>query len=291
LLPNRVAVLGPGLLGGSILLAARARLPGVALAVWSHDPAERAEVQRRALADGVHAELSAAVRDADLVILCTPVGVMAKLAGELAPHLAAGAVVTDVGSVKTPVVRALTPLFLDAATGHSRFVGGHPMAGRELAGLGAARDDLFAHAVCLLTPEADTAPVAVARVGAFWQALGVARVETLAAAEHDETVALVSHLPHLLAAALLETVAGARTDALARSGPGLRDVTRPAAGASELWTEILSLNRTAVTSALRAFSAQLARLRPCLEPGGEPALADFLRDAAARRRELPAPTK
>jgi cyclohexadieny/prephenate dehydrogenase len=279
---RRLAVLGPGLIGGSILLAARARQPELRLSVWSRAGDELAEVRRRGLADVVTDDLPAAVRGADLVVLCTPAGAMASVAAEFAPHLEPDAVVTDVGSVKAPVVAALDPLL-------PRFVGGHPMAGRELAGLGAARADLFAGSLCFLTPTDRTLPAAGARVANFWKALGAGRVHALPATEHDELVALISHLPHIVAAVLLETVASAWPDgaALACSGPGLRSVTRPAAGLPELWTEILSLNRSAVASALRQFAGQLEAFAQCLEPGREAELAARLRSAAARRRELP----
>ena len=210
---------------------------GVRLAAWSQAPAEIAQVRRRGLADLATGDLAEAVRDADLVVLCTPVGAMARVAADFAPHLAAGAAVTDVGSVKAAVVAALGPLFPDAggSSGGTRFVGGHPMAGRELAGLDAARAGLFAGASFFLTPAGATAPGVQERVAGFWQALGVGRIQVLPAAEHDALVALISHLPHLVAAALLETVATAGPpEALACSGPGLRSVTRPAAGSPAL---------------------------------------------------------
>lgn len=280
-------MLGPGLIGGSILLAVRERLPDVRLSVWSRSADEVAEVRRRELADTATSDLAEAVRGVELVVLCTPVGTMAEIAAEFAPHLEPNAVVTDVGSVKAPVVAVLGPLFSEAGTGGSRFLGGHPMAGRELAGLRAARADLFAGAVCFLAPDTTTLPATHQRVENFWTALGVARVHSLPAAEHDELVALVSHLPHLLAAALLETVGSTRSAALALSGPGLRSVTRPAAGPPELWTEILTLNRDAVKAALKRFAAELERFAAGLEPGGETLLADRLRSAVTRRRELP----
>ncbi len=247
----KLAVLGPGLLGGSLLLACLERSPATRLTAWSRDPAELAALaalERPVRATG---DLAAAVADASLVVLCVPPAAIVALGERLAPHLAPGAVVTDVGSVKTPIVAALGRRFA------GRFVGGHPMAGRERGGLGMARADLFEGALCLLTPEPDTDPAAVARVETFWRSLGCRAVHLVSAAEHDRAVALVSHLPHLLAGALL-----AVTDPAARAcaGPGFRDSTRLAAGPPELWKEILSLNRVAVKGALLALAGELRRL-------------------------------
>lgn len=251
-----LTVLGPGLLGGSILLAAHARQPDVRLAAWSWQPAELAALDALGLPVRATGDLAAAVADADLVVLCVPPAAIVPLGERVAPHLPLGAVVTDVGSVKTPVVAALGATF-SRHHGPSAFVGGHPMAGRERGGLAAARADLFANALCLLTPVADTDPAAVARVEEFWLALGCRAVRHLSPAEHDRAVAAVSHGPHLLAGALL-----AVTDPAARAcaGPGFRDSTRLAAGPPELWKEILSLNRVAVKSALLALAAELQRL-------------------------------
>ena len=273
-----LAVLGPGLLGGSLLLACRERCPSTRLAAWSRDPAELAALAALGLPVRSGGDLGAAVRDADLVILCVPPAAIVELGGQLAPHLAPGAVVTDVGSVKVPIVAAL-----GRALG-PRFVGGHPMAGRERGGLGMARADLFAGCLCLLTPEADTDPAAVARVADLWTTLGCRAVRHVSPAEHDRAVALVSHLPHLLAGALL-----AVTDPAARAcaGPGFRDSTRLAGGPPELWKEILSLNRPAVKDALLALAGELRRLAdgPLSAPGGEAELADYLRRANERHAE------
>lgn len=283
-----LSVLGPGLLGGSILLAGRARLPKeTRLIAWSRDGAEREAVRARGLADVVTADLGDAVRGADLVVLCTPPAAMAGLAREFAPHLKPDAVVTDVASVKAPVVAALGSLL-----GHHRFLGAHPMAGREHGGLAAAQGDLFGGTVCLLTPsEGDRSPATGAagevftRVERFWRELGCRAVRALSPAEHDRVVAAVSHGPHLLAGALLTVTDPAARDC---AGPGFRDLTRLAAGPPELWTEILSLNRPAVRTALLALAGELRRLAdgPLSGPGREAELAAYLRAAGELRRGL-----
>ena len=274
----QLAVLGPGLIGGSAALAARHRGLCARLSVWSRDEAEREAVRRLELADLVTGDAAEAVRGADLVLLCTPPGAMAALAGQIAPHLAPGAAVSDVASVKAGVAAELTVVL------GRRYVGSHPMAGAERQGLRAARADLFEGAVCLLTPDERTAPEALATVGAFWRDLG-ARVRCLPAAAHDETVALVSHLPHLLAAALVDFVGAEPGRATDCAGPGWRDMTRVAGGSPELWTEILSLNRGPVTYALRGLTEKLRAVLEILESGRDADLEAFLAEAKTRRGE------
>ncbi len=260
---KRIAILGPGLIGGSIALALR-RVNGSHVTLW----ARRAEAVREAAeagcADAATGDLAEAVRGADLVVLCVPVGAMAQIAAEIAPVLAPSCIVTDVGSVKGPVIADLRPIL----EGRARFVGSHPMAGSEHTGLAAARVNLFDGATCIVTPEPDTDAGALADVAAFWQRLGC-RVVELPAAEHDECVALVSHLPHLVAAALVNTVATRNGHAFRVVGPGFRDTTRVAAGPPEMWREILRENAAAVVPAIDALIAKLAEFRQTLAPAGD----------------------
>ena len=290
--PGTIAIFGPGLIGGSIALAAR-RADGQAaapLVLWSRDEAERDAARALGLADTlVTGDMAEAVRGAGLVILCTPPAALPELAAGIAPHLEPGTVISDVASVRAGVAEELTTIFGQSG-GVSPYVGAHPMAGAERSGLAAARADLFEGCVCLLTPlEGRTAPEAESRVAGFWQGLG-ARVHRMTPAAHDEAVAVVSHLPHVLAAVL----AGMPGDAArACAGPGWRDMTRLAAGSPELWTEILSRNRSPVKNALRQCLARLGRVVELLETGGEADLERFLKDASAaaakarRSREEP----
>ena len=274
----QLAVFGPGLIGGSVALAARARGLCARLSVWSRDEAEREAVRRLGLADLVTGDPAEAARGADLVLLCTPPGALAALAGQIAPHLAPGAVFSDVASVKAGVAGELTALL------GSRYAGAHPMAGAERQGLPAARADLFEGSVCLLTPDERTAPDALETVGAFWRGLG-ARVRSLPPAAHDEAVALVSHLPHVLAAALVDFVAAEPGHPTDCAGPGWRDMTRVAGGSPELWTEILSRNRGPVTDALRGMMDKLRAVLEVLETGRDADLEAFLAGAKSRRGE------
>ena len=255
---KRIAILGPGLIGGSIAHALRRR-GGSHVTLWARRPEAIDEIIAAGCADAATADLAPAVKDADLVVLCVPVGAMAGLAAAFAPVIRGNCVITDAGSVKGPVLAELRPIFRDR--GH--FIGSHPMAGSEHTGLAAARANLFDGATCIVTPDADSDAAALAMVFAFWQSLGC-RVAELPAAEHDECVALVSHLPHLLAATLVNAVAGKNEHAFRVVGPGFRDTTRVAAGPPGMWREILRENSAAVLPAIDAMIAKLADFRHTL---------------------------
>lgn len=280
---KNIAILAPGLLGGSLALALRARGEQT-ISVWARRQEAVEEVQRQGSAHFASTDLGAVVRRAELVILCTPIGSMAGLARELAGLVTPATLVTDVGSVKASIVAELGGIL------GGRFVGSHPMAGSERAGLEAARADLFAGAVCIVTPDAASEPGAVAAVSAFWEKLGC-RVRQLAPAEHDEVVALVSHLPHLLAATLVETAAGAHPAALDFCGPGFRDTTRVASGPPAMWAEILHANRDAVRKSAEAMIENLRRAVTLLDSApADPAMLDFLTHAKAARDRLRPPS-
>lgn len=280
---QQLAIFGPGLIGGSVALAARRHGLCARLALWSRDEAERAAARRLAAADLVTDDPAEAVRGADFVLLCAPPAALPTLAARIAPHLEPDAVVSDVASVKAGLVEELTAIFPRPDEAGSRFVGAHPMAGAERSGLPAARADLFERCVCLLTPLAGrTEPGAVESVSRFWQGLG-ARVRLMTPQAHDEAVALVSHLPHLIAAALAGLPSEQATEC---AGPGWRDMTRLAAGSPELWTEILSHNRAPVTYALRGLLSRLGEALELLEAGRESDLERFLAAAKLRRNAL-----
>lgn len=278
---TNLAILGPGLLGGSIALAARVRgLHRVAL--WARRAEAVAEIQSRGVADRASTDVRAIVADADLVIFCTPIGAMPALAREIADAIPASALVTDVGSVKAPVCAELGAIFRE----RGRFVGSHPMAGSEQTGLAAARADLFEGAVSIVTPDAQSDAASVAAIHQFWTALGCRTVE-LAPAKHDEIVALVSHFPHLLAATLVNTVAAENARAFDFCGPGFRDSTRIAASPPAMWAEILGSNREAVRSAAEAMIEKLREIITLL--GHDRPMTEFLTQAKAQRDRLRLP--
>jgi prephenate dehydrogenase len=281
---SKVAILGPGLLGGSIALAMRERLPGAQIAVWARREAAVAEVQTARIADIASTELEPVVRGANVSVLCVPIGSMTALAEKIAPLISPHALVTDVGSVKAPVVRALTPIFRE----RGKFIGSHPMAGSEQTGLSAARADLFENAVCILTPEPPTDSDALSRLRAFWELLGC-HVRNLSPREHDDIIALVSHLPHLLAATLINTVHGENAAATAFCGNGFRDTTRVASGPPAMWAEILDQNREPLKKSVNAMIEKLREFVTLLDSGDSNdrrAVEQFLADAKTERDRL-----
>jgi prephenate dehydrogenase len=282
---TKLAIIGPGLLGGSLALAAR-RLGRWRVSLWARRDEAVRELHDLQFADEASTDLPAIVAGADLVIFCVPVGAMKDLAERAVSALKPNALVTDVGSVKSSVVSALEPVF----AGRGRFVGSHPMAGSEQTGLRAARADLFESAACMVTPTEFSDPSAVAEVAAFWRDVGC-RVSQIAPEAHDELVAAISHLPHLAAAALVNAVAEQCPDAFEMAGPGFRDTTRVAGGSPEMWTEIFSTNRVAVRKSAEAMIAKLEQFIRLLDrqtPDSDKLMNDFLTQAKAQRDSLAA---
>lgn len=280
----KLAIIGPGLLGGSLALAVR-RFDDWRVALWARRPEAVAELEELRLADDASADLLRVAADADLVIFCVPVGAMGELARRLLPALKPGALVTDVGSVKGSVVEELEPIF----SGRARFVGSHPMAGSEQTGVRAARADLFEGAACMVTPTANSNASAVEEVERFWKKLGC-RVSRVTPASHDELVAAISHLPHLAAAALVNAVGEKMPGAFEMAGPGFRDTTRVAAGAPEMWTEIFQSNRVAVRKSAEAMIAKLEHFITLLDRrncDSETLMKEFLTQAKVQRDSLP----
>jgi prephenate dehydrogenase len=265
---RRLAVLGLGLLGGSLALAARRR--GVAARVAG--AARRPDVRAAALARGAVDEAGdaeSAARGADLVVLATPLFAMPEVVRRIAPLLAPGAIVTDVGSVKAGLAEVLPGLLPSGVA----YVGSHPMAGSHRSGFEHARADLFEGAACVVTDAPDAA--ARERVCGLWRALG-ARVVLRSAADHDAEVAWMSHLPHALAFAFAAALRGAPTRAFEVAGAGFRDFTRIAHSEPELWADILAANRKALAAPLQAAGQALAELARAIEAGDAEALERFL---------------
>ena len=278
---RKLTILGPGLLGGSIGLAARHRKVAQRVALWARRLDAADEAWKLGAADEATTDLAKAVDGAELVVLATPIGVMNSLAQQFKASLADGCVVTDVGSVKYPVVSALT----HTLAGKARFVGSHPMAGSEQSGIEAARRDLFEKAVCIVTPTGETDKAALELVHNFWKAIGC-NVRTLSPPEHDEIVARISHLPHVVAATVVNVVCNGGANPLDFVGPGFKDFTRIASGPPEMWTEICRENRQEVGRALDALIAELGKVRAALENNDGVELKTKLKRAKHFRDEL-----
>ena len=221
-----------------------------------------------------------AAKGADLIVLCTPVLMLSPLLKQIAPALNPGALVTDVGSTKGSIVRDAATLMPATAA----FVGSHPMAGSEKRGVQYAKADLFDGAMCIVTPTASTSATALGKVDDFWRLLGM-HVTHMDAEVHDRAVSDISHLPHLLAAALMAMQSEA---SLAVAGRGFADMTRIAAGDGGLWRDILLDNRERVRESLSDFKAQIAKIESLLDADDLEGVKQWLDQAAARREQMKA---
>jgi prephenate dehydrogenase len=286
---RKITIIGVGLLGGSIGLAARQRRLAGEVAGYVRRKSSLKDCERARAVDYATTDLLAAVSNADLIILCTPLAQMRVLAKQFLPALKRGAIVTDVGSVKAGVVRELES-FIQKAGAH--FVGSHPMAGGEKMGVLAARADLFANAINIITPTKRSNAGAVRKVEKFWKALG-ARVLKMDAAQHDLLVSRSSHLPHVVAATLANLVlnpALPKTQAVL-CATGFRDTTRIASGSPEMWRDIALANRKNLSQSVDAFVAELKRFQDALKRGDARAVEKFYVTAKQRRDNWCAGTK
>ncbi len=278
---RKITIVGVGLLGGSIGLAARKRRLAGEIAGYARREKTIAESEKIGALDYATTDLLAAVSGADLVILCTPLAQMRALTKQFLPALKRGAIVTDVGSVKADVVRGLETLVARAG---AHFVGSHPMAGGEKMGVLAAKADLYANAVCVVTPTKKSHAVAVRKVEQFWKSLGAWTLR-LDAAKHDLLVSRTSHLPHVAAAALASLVLDPKQPS-AKAGlcaTGFRDTTRIASGSPEMWRDITLANRKNVAQSLDAFVGELKKFQTALKKGDAKAVEKIFATAKARR--------
>lgn len=286
---RRICIIGVGLIGGSLgMTVIRRRLAGEVVGVDLHEDTLRLAEATGAITNGT-STLAAGVTGADLVVLAAPVGEYSRIFTALGPLLAPGTIVTDVGSTKAGVVKAAEELLPDTVS----FVGGHPMAGSEQAGILGADAFLLENAVYLLTPSERTNPEALAKLKEFCTALG-ARVMTFEPTEHDLMVAAVSHLPHLLAAALVNTVARVKADhpdTLALAAGGFRDTTRVAMGSPVMWRDIFLANREPVLELISRFKQTLTEVEELVAKADGESICQRLKQAGELRRQVPAQLK
>jgi cyclohexadieny/prephenate dehydrogenase len=280
---NRLALIGVGLIGSSIARAARAQGAVRTIVATARSAATRARVAELGIADQVVETNAAAVAGADLVIVCIPVGACGAVAAEIGPHLQAGATVSDVGSVKGSVLRDMAPK-LPAGV---HFIPAHPVAGTEYSGPDAGFAELFVNRWCILTPPETADAAAVARLKAFWTALG-ANVETMTAEHHDLVLGITSHLPHLIAYTIVGTADElsqvTRSEVLKFSAGGFRDFTRIAASDPTMWRDVFLANKDAVLEMLGRFNEDIAALTRAIRRGdGEALFEHFTRTRAIRK--------
>ena len=279
---EHVAVIGLGLIGSSIAKAVQRFLPTVRLSAYDLDEAVRKRALKLQLADLVAQQPADAVADADLVIFCVPVGSMKTAAQSVAEHLQPATLVSDVGSSKTAVAALLRE-----ALPHARIIPAHPVAGTENNGPDSGFPELFMDRWCILTPDADARAEDVETLSKFWTALG-ARVEIMGAAHHDIVLAVTSHIPHLIAFAMVEMASDlervTQSEVIKYSGGGFRDFTRIAASEPIMWRDIFLTNKVAVLDMLRHFTAELTNLQLAIEQeDGEALLSLFTRARLVRR--------
>lgn len=280
---KRLALIGVGLIGSSISHAARrAGLVGEIVGS-SSTAATRAKAEELGLVSRAYATAAEAVKDADLVILCTPVGVYGKIAEEIKPFLKPGAIVSDVGSVKAAVVRDIAP-HIPAGV---HFIAGHPIAGTEQSGPEAGFAELFDGRWCILTPEPDADRMAVVTLETFWRKLG-SDVEIMSPEHHDLVLAITSHVPHLIAFNIVNTAAHLErvtdTEVIKFSAGGFRDFTRIAASDPVMWRDVFLNNKEAVLEMLGRFSEDLVTLQRAIRFGDGETLERLFGEARSVRR-------
>jgi len=282
---NRVALIGLGLIGSSLSRAIRRGKLAKSISGHARSAETRERAMELGLADEMHATAADAVKGADLVILCTPVGTYAALASEIGPHLEAGAILTDVGSVKKCVIKDVGP-HVPAGV---HFIPGHPIAGTEHSGPDAGFASLFENRWSILTPVEGTDPDAVARLRAFWEACG-SNVDIMDADHHDLVLAIVSHLPHLIAYNIVGTAADleevTKSEVIKYSAGGFRDFTRIAASDPVMWRDVFLTNKDAVLEMLGRFSEDLSALQRAIRWGDGEMLEEFFTRTRSIRKGI-----
>jgi cyclohexadieny/prephenate dehydrogenase len=282
---EKIALIGVGLIGSSIAHGARrAKLAGH-IAGYARREETRKRAGKAGFADSLSGDLAACVKDADLVVLATPVGSFAELMPEIAPHLKTGAIVTDVGSVKMAVIRDVGPHI----PGGVHFVPAHPVAGTEFSGPEAGFAELFEGRWCILTPPPGADEDAVARLTTFWERLG-SKVEVMDPKHHDLVLAITSHVPHLIAYNIVGTAADleevTESEVIKFSAGGFRDFTRIAASDPTMWRDVFLNNRDAVLEMLGRFNEDLTALQRAIRWGDSDALFTFFTRTRAIRRSI-----
>lgn len=281
---RRVAIIGLGLLGGSIGLAVKARQLGIETAGYDSDPTTRKRASERELADVIADTIADAVRNCDLAILCVPVGAMEAVARQIAPYLPDHAIVSDVGSSKQDVTAALAAALPDHAV-----VPAHPVAGTEYSGPDAGFPDLFDGRWCIVTPGVNASLAQVDAVADFWAALG-SRIERMDAAHHDLVLAVTSHIPHLIAFTIVGTASDleevTRGEVIKYSAGGFRDFTRIAASDPTMWRDVFLNNREAVLEMLGRFTEDLTAMQRAIRTGDGDAMFDLFSRTRDIRRSI-----
>jgi cyclohexadieny/prephenate dehydrogenase len=282
---DKVAIIGIGLIGSSIARAAREHGLTKHIAIADASEEARKVAAELKLGESYHAAPGDAVKDADLTLICVPISAYADVGQAIAPHLKAGSLLSDVGSVKQAVLRDLGPLVPD----HVHFIPGHPIAGTEHSGPAAGFAELFEGRWTILTPLPGWDEAAADKLAQFWTRMG-AMVETMAPMHHDQVLAITSHLPHLIAYTIVGTATGleehTKSEVIKFSASGFRDFTRIAASNPIMWRDIFLNNREAVLEMLGRFSEDLTALQRAIRWGEGEKLEDWFSRTRAIRRSI-----
>jgi cyclohexadieny/prephenate dehydrogenase len=282
---EKLALIGIGLIGSSIARAVKLRGLAKSIAITTRKPATLDEARELGLGDIYTLDPAEAVAGADLVIICTPIGAYGQVMQDIAGALQPGAILSDVGSVKRHVMKVIEPLVPPGV----HFIPGHPLAGTEHSGPAAGFPELFEGRWCVLTPASTVDRIAVERLIAFWGALG-SKVEVMDAEHHDLTLAITSHVPHLIAYNIVGTVddleAATQSEVIKFSASGFRDFTRIAASDPVMWRDIFLTNRDAVLEMLGRFLEDLSRLQRAVRVGDGPAMEELFTRTRAIRRSI-----
>jgi cyclohexadieny/prephenate dehydrogenase len=282
---GRIALIGIGLIGSSIAHAARRAGCVTHIAGYSRSAESRDAAARIGFCDSLHDDMADCVRDADIVVLCVPVGAIGPAAAAIAGALKPGAILTDVGSVKSAVIRDAGPHVPEGV----HFIPGHPIAGTEQSGPESGFATLFDDRWCILTPPPGTDEAAVARLTAFWEALG-AKVEAMEPRHHDLVLGITSHVPHLIAYNIVGTAADleevTQSEVIKFSAGGFRDFTRIAASDPTMWRDVFLNNREAVLEILQRFTEDLTALQRAIRWGDGDALFNLFQRTRAIRRQV-----
>ena len=275
---RQVTVVGMGLLGGSVALATRQRMPELSVVGYSHRATTRDKAESIGVATKICGDLAEAVATADLVILATPIFTFEQYFADLSPLVPSDCIITDVGSTK-----AMPHEWAQKRLGErGRYVGSHPIAGSEQRGIEFARDDLFDQARCILTSTPATNRPAVRTLKGYWSALGCS-VQTMSPDEHDRIFANVSHLPHVIAAALVNA---SDDDEMKNAGKGFLDSTRIASGPGSIWADVLLANRQNIADGMDRAIAEIRKLQGAIRDGKRDQIEQLLEGARQKRATL-----
>jgi prephenate dehydrogenase len=252
---KNITIIGVGLIGSSLALALKKNKYKYKITGVGRRKENLLKAKKLGIIDSYSTVYSKGVKDADLIVLASPVGQFEQIVKKIKHHIKKGAIVTDVGSVKATVIKKIKPLMPEGVS----FVGAHPIAGKESSGISAASAELFNDARCIITPDSSTDKKALKKIISLWNSIGVQTI-LMSPEKHDMIFAAVSHLPHVVAYALVNSIQKVDKNILHHGGRGLKDMTRIALSSTELWRDICSFNRDEILKTLREFSSSIARI-------------------------------